>query len=119
MNTLTVTDVCRLIFGIQSYFIWDEDDPRGFDEVPIDAQLEIVPEKWDDLENTLFTAQLKCTGGGCELNWSSDPFPTIEEAIVDLGKIFNEGKFIRDELNSGHEFIVGPESDIPEPDDLY
>jgi hypothetical protein len=118
-NTLTVEDVYRLIFGIESYFIWDEYDPRGFDEVNLCTRLKIIPDTKSP--HCKFKAILDCTSTGCgtvTLHWESEYFDTVAEAILDLGKIFNEGKFIRDTIPTGEEFFAGPESNIPEPDDL-
>lgn len=118
-NQRTVEDIYRLIFGIRSHFMWDQHDPRGFDETSLSSILEITPDT--DAPDCKFKAVLDCSSNPCgviQLHWESGYFDTVSEAILDLGKIFNEGEFIRNEMHTGVEFLVGPESNIPGPDDL-
>lgn len=117
----TLESVYDKFSGIECYFIWDKYDPRGFDEVGLSTELNIHMVKEND--RVKFQATLDCVSDGCgciNLHWETELFKTAEDAILDLGKIFNDGLFIRDNLSTKDrsEFWVGPSSDIPEPHDL-
>jgi hypothetical protein len=116
-ETPELKEILDKLDGIESYFIWDMEDPNGFAEVSISAEFETLLIR--DSGEIKFKSFLDCISDGCgtiSLNWESDLFNNVEEAILDLGKIFNDGLFIRDNLTHipETEFWVGPSSDFLE-----
>lgn len=107
----TIRDIYNLIYGIHSYFIVDEFEDLGFAEVDILVDFGIYPVEVEGVWK--HEAHLKCTSNGCgtvNLHWWSQQFDSAEDAVLDLGKIFNDGKFIRDNLSNADRamFWVGP-----------